>query len=268
MHMRVNGHKAWIAAACLAASLGSAPAVIAATPDGLAVFTELAKRDAGFGDQKAEVIMTLKTKSGGENVRAMRIANLESRPGDFRSLLIFDKPLDVQGTSLLTHSFSKAADEQWIYLPAFNRAKKISDANKTAAFMGSEFSFEDINSINVQVPKYTYKLIGVETLAGAAAWKVERYPGDKHSGYKHQVAWIDTANYTIGKVEYYDRDDKKSKILTTTGYEKFQGKFWRPKEMRMENLDNGNVTVLAWSGYAFKNGLKDKDFEVAVLKRE
>lgn len=246
--------------------LGSVPAW-PAPRDGLGIFTEAAARDAGYGDQSADIVMTMKDKSRKEDFRAMRLANLEIGPGEYKTTLVFDKPLDVAGTSLLTYAHAKAASDQWIYLPAFKRVKKISDANKTGSFMGSEFTFEDINSMNIQIVKFQYTLIGTEVREGAIGWTVERDPIDENSGYKRQVVWIDTLKFTVGKIEFFNREDKHVKTLTLTGYEKFLDRYWRPKEMKMENLENGKGTLLTWNRYRFKKGLKEKDFDISMLKR-
>ena len=98
-------------------------------------------------------------------------------------------PADVKGTALLTFSHKTGNDDQWLYLPALKRVKRISSSNKSGPFMGSEFAYEDISSEEVE--KYTYRYIRDEDFDGQATFVVERYPVDKKSGYTRQVVWVD-----------------------------------------------------------------------------
>ena len=109
--------------------------VVAETPEekGLAISQEADKRDNGWGDFEAEMAMVLRNKQGDESVRNVRIRNMEV-PGDGdKGLSIFDKPRDVKGTAVLTWSHSLDPDDQWIFLPALKRVKRISSKNKFAS---------------------------------------------------------------------------------------------------------------------------------------
>ena len=240
---------------------------LAETPEqkGLAIAMEDDKRDNGFGDFTADMVMTLKNKHGEASGRYIRNRTLEV-PGDGdKSLVIFDKPRDVKGTALLNFTHKTGNDDQWLFLPALKRVKRISSANKSGSFMGSEFAYEDVTSQEVE--KYTYKWLRDEALDGIDSFVFERYPAYKNSGYTRQVVWLDKAEYRLLKIDFYDRKNSLLKTLTYSQYNKYLDKFWYPNEMFMLNHQNGKNTLLKWSEYKFQTGLKDKDFNKNSLKR-
>jgi outer membrane lipoprotein-sorting protein len=233
---------------------------------GLAIAGEAEMRDAGFQDFTADMRMVLKNRNGQESIRTIRIQTLEAERDGDKSLSIFDEPRDVKGTAFLTYSHKRGDDDQWLYLPALKRVKRISSRNKSGSFMGSEFSYEDIASQEVE--KYTYKWLRDEMFEGRQCFVSEQYPVDrKNSGYTRQVIWLDKARYRPLKIEYYDRKNTLLKTLTVKHYQQYLGKFWRADEMHMRNHQSGKSTSLYWSHYQFRNGLTDDDFNKNSLKR-
>lgn len=249
-------------------SLSLSISAIAATPEekGLEIAKEADARDAGFGDFTASMVMTLKNRHGQESIRQIRVKTLEVEGDGDKSMSIFDNPRDVKGTAFLTYTHKTGDDDQWLYLPALKRVKRISSRNKSGSFMGSEFSYEDIASQEVE--KYTYKWLRDEVHEGRDCFVVERYPVDrKNSGYSRQVTWIDKDEYRAWKVEYFDRKNAHLKTLNISGYEKYLKRFWRASTMHIVNHQNGKGTVLEFADYRFGLGLKDSDFSKNSLKR-
>ena len=236
-----------------------------AEEQGLAIAVEADKRDEGFGDSTADMTMELRNKQGDSSTRFIRIKTLEIIGDGDKSMSIFDKPADVKGTAFLTFSHAIKPDEQWLYLPALKRVKRINSKNKSGPFMGSEFAYEDIASQEVE--KYTYKYLRDETLNGIDSFVIERYPAYEHSGYTRTVAWINKAEYRPEKIVFYDRKNTLLKTLTYDGYQQYLDKFWRADQMNMENHQTGKSTTLAWKDYQFKTGLGDKNFNKNSLKR-
>ncbi len=232
---------------------------------GLAIAKESKVRGDGWGDMKSEMLMILRNSQGQESVREIRLQSLEMADDGDKSLSIFDKPLDVKGTAFLSFSHIKGADDQWLYLPALKRVKRIASRNKSGPFMGSEFSFEDLSSFEIE--KYTYKYLRDEPCGDETCFVVEQYPLDKNSGYTRRVVWIDQSEYRLQKVEFYDRKNSALKTLTYHDYVLYLEKFWRPGMMKMENLQSKKGTDLKWNNYEFKTGLSEKDFNKNSLKR-
>ncbi len=254
-----------LAAAALAA-LGAAPArAMSAEEKGRAIAVEADRRDRGWGDQRAELEMVLRDRQGQESRRRLRVRTLEV-PGDGDKLLIlFDQPRDVKGTAFLSHTHATRPDDQWLYLPALKRVKRISSANKSGPFMGSEFAYEDLTSQEVE--KYRYRWLRDEALDGRPAFVLERRPSYPSSGYTRQVAWIDQRSYQPLKVEYYDRKGALLKTLRVYGYRRYRERFWRPARMEMVNHQSGKSTTLLWSDYRFATGLEARDFDRSALRR-
>jgi len=239
----------------------------AQTPEerGMEIAVEADKRDAGFGDMSSDMIMTLKNANGDVSIRKMRSKNLEVDGDGDKGLTIFDEPADIKGTAFLSFTHILDADDQWLYLPALKRVKRISSKNKSGPFMGSEFAFEDLSSR--EVAKYTYLYLRDEAINGEDSFVVESKPNYKYSGYTRTVAWISKETYQPLKLEYYDRKKSLLKTMTATGYQQYLGKFWRPDSLNMVNHQTKKETRLEFSNYQFQKGLSDRDFNKSSLKR-
>ncbi|MCW9013944.1 MAG: outer membrane lipoprotein-sorting protein [Gammaproteobacteria bacterium] len=232
---------------------------------GLAIATEADKRETGFKDSVANMTMELKNKQGKTSVREVRVKSLEVDGDGDKGLSIFDTPKDIKGTASLTYSHALKPDEQWLYLPALKRVKRISSKNKSGPFMGSEFAYEDISSQEIE--KYTYKYLRDENLNGIDCFVIERYPAYRHSGYTRQLAWINKQEYRPEKIMFYDRKNSLLKTLNYSGYKQYLDKYWRAEKMHMVNHQTGKSTLLTWHEYQFQTGLTDSDFNRNSLKR-
>ena len=241
---------------------------LAQTPEekGLSIAVEADQRDKGYGDSIAEMLMILRNRHGEESLRRIRLRTLEVDNDGDKSLTIFDSPKDVAGTAFLNFTHKVGDDDQWLYLPALKRVKRISSSNKSGSFMGSEFAYEDIASQEIE--KYTYKWLRDEMYNSLECFVIERYPVDrKNSGYSRQVVWLDKEEYRTQKVEYYDRKNAHLKTLTMSGFQQYMEKYWRPAKMLMINHQTGKSTELQFSNYQFNIGLNDEDFNKNSLKR-
>ncbi len=232
---------------------------------GLAIAVEADQRDQGWADSKAALKMVLRNRQGETSERQIRSRTLEVQGDGDKSMTIFDRPADIKNTAFLSFTHAVKPDDQWLYLPALKRVKRIASANKSGPFMGSEFAYEDISSQEVE--KYSYTWLRDETVDGQEAFVIERIPQYKHTGYTKQEAWIDKEHYRALKVDYYDRKGSLLKTLVASDYKLYLDKYWRAHRMDMENHLNGKSTTLTWSDYEFRNGYTDRDFDRNSLKR-
>lgn len=236
---------------------------------GLALATKADERSRGFGDSQAAMKMTLVSNRGEQSVRELRMMTLEMQDedNDDRSLLVFDKPLDVRGTALLTWSHRNRDDDQWLYLPALRSVRTIASRKKTGPFMGSEFSFEDMSAPTLE--KFQYRYLRDESCGDPElnCHVIERIPLDSNSGYTRQIVWMDEQEYRTWKVDYYDRKKSHQKTLTVSGFNQYEDQFWRASRMEMVNHQTGRSTILEWSDYAFDTGLSEADFTQNSLMR-
>jgi outer membrane lipoprotein-sorting protein len=239
----------------------------AQTPEerGLAIAREVERRAAGYSDYTAHLTMVLRSRDGKERKREMRVRGLAVDGDGDRTLVIFDSPRDLRGTALLTFSHVPRSDDQWLYLPALKRVKRIAASSRSSSFMGSEFAYEDIASQEVE--KFTYRYLRDDALDDAETFVVERYPADSHSGYSRQVVWVDKEEYRPLRIDYYERSGELLKTLALNGYRRYAGKYWRPDEMTMVNQRTGRTTTLMWSEYVFDTGLSMRDFSPKRLAR-
>jgi len=225
------------------------------------------RSDRGFGDSDVKLTMVLRNANGDESSRSLRITTLEipdESEGD-KSLVFFDSPKDIQGTALLSFAKILEPDDQWLYLPALKRVKRISSANKSGPFVGSEFAFEDFTSLELN--KYIYEYLDEMPCGEFTCDRVARFPRYENSGYTKQIAWVDHSVYQIRQVAFYDRRGDLLKTLHQNDYREYDGGVWRAHTLRMENHQTNKSTDLIYSDYAFKTGLDDGDFVKGRLSR-
>ena len=246
--------------------LGTAGAVFAAEDRGFEIAARSDRTDLGFGDSAVDLQMILRNAAGQESTRALRIATLEKPDetvGD-KSLVVFDTPRDIEGTALLSHAKILDPDDQWLYLPALKRVKRISSSNKSGPFVGSEFAFEDFTAIELN--KFDYTWIGEEACGELTCDVLERTPRYENSGYTKQVSWVDQSDFQIRRVEFYDRRGDLLKVLELSDYREYAG-IWRAHKLSMSNVQTNKQTDLLYGDYEFKTGLAENDFVKGRLSR-
>lgn len=257
-----------VALASSDANAKTADEVLAApTPEakGQALVAELAARNAGYKDLAGDVEMTLKDASGSEAKRKFSLKVLEKpapTAGDY-SLIEFAAPADVKGTAVLSHAQVGDEDEQWLYLPSAHRTRRISSSNKTGAFVGSEFSFEDLTGNDLR--KYDWKVTGTEACGALQCLVVDAVPKDPQSAYSKRVLHIDKVELRIQSIDFYDRKNALLKTLAYENYKQINGKFWRSQSWTMKNLQSGKSTIINFSSMKIGNGFTVNDFATGKL---
>ena len=232
---------------------------------GEAIFREADRRESGYGDLQVDLEMILRTSQGAESRRSLRIRQLEMADDGDRLLVVFDTPKSIRGTALLSYAHKVEPDDQWMYLPALKRVKRIASQNKSGPFLSSEFAYEDMALEEVE--KYRYRLLDTPEEGGRRFYRVERFPNDEFSGYGRQLVTLDAEAFRIHGIEYFDRQERLLKTLVVDGYRQY-GSFWKPDRMLMSNVQTGKSTELTWSNYAFATGLDaDRDFSTNSLRR-
>ena len=200
---------------------------------------------------EGEMKMVITNKSGQARIREIKAYTKTESDGTDKQLLIFLSPADVRDTRFLTVDYKTAgkADEQYIYIPALRKVRTIGTSgsdSKTGAFLGSDFSFADIGTLDRS--DFTVKAIGDESLEGRQYVKVEYSSNGpatvKKYGYGRVVRWIDEENATSLKSEYYDVGGRLVKRLVVNGQHLLEGKYWQFESMEMNNLETGGKT--AW----------------------
>ena len=231
---------------------------------GHAIAKETERLDSGFKDYIVEAKMYLKQDDKVLSERVFNSKVLEIIGDGDHSVNVFKSPRDVAGTAILIHSHGTTPDDQWLYLPAVKRVKRISTRSKSGPFVGSEFAYEDISS---WVPeKYTYRFLEHAQLDGNNCFKVENTPAYSDSGYSKLHEWVDSKIFRPRKIDYFDRKGDLLKTLHFQDYQQYQNTFWRPSKMVMVNHQNGRSTEIDWHNYQYETGLTASDIAKAKLR--
>ena len=223
------------------------------------------KNNDGFIDSSSTMTMNLINKRGDVVIRKLRFKSLEVPDDGDKTIAIFDSPRDVKGVAILSYAHKVEADDQWLYLPALKRVKRIASKNKSGPFLGSEFSFEDFSFQEVE--KYEYVYLEEEIYLNNPCYVIERKPLDPYSGYTKQLVWIDKENYLVQKIHHFDRKSFHLKTQLFKDYRKYEGFFWQPHEIEMINHQNGKKSILIFDDVKLKSGFTDRDFSQNSLKR-
>lgn len=220
------------------------------------------KADRGFNSFVVNSKMILTNRNGQTSERLLTIKTLEVLSDGDKNLIVFQSPKDVKGTATLSFTHKEGDDDQWLYLPAIKRVKRISSSNKSGPFMGSEFAYEDLASFEIE--KFTYNFLREE----GNLLVVEQYPKDPKSGYTRRIVTYNKGkNYRIEKVDFYDRKENLLKTLLYKNYNQYLDKFWRAQEFEMINHQTGKTTRLLFEDYDFTTQLGEEDFSQTALKR-
>ncbi|MCK4903897.1 MAG: outer membrane lipoprotein-sorting protein, partial [Candidatus Marinimicrobia bacterium] len=173
-----------------------------------------------------------------------------------KSLLRFIKPDIVKGTGFLIWSNRSGGNDQWLFLPKLKTAKRIESKAKTQRFMNTEFSYEDLESFNQSDEQYFLK--DEENLNDQHCYIVEVL-GHTQTQYKRRLVWIDSEDWLLRRVEFYDKSNKLLKVLTISEYQSFEN-FNFSTKLIMRNIQTGSQTVMDVSDIKYNIDLPDSYF--------
>ena len=232
---------------------------------------ELAKKvsiaNDGFISETSSMKMVLVDAHGNKISRKMSGKTIEVEGDGDKGLMEFLTPADVRGTKMLTWSHLKGNDDQWLYMPSIRRVKRINSRNKSSSFMGSEFSYEDLTSQEVE--KYTYKLLSEsDKQKTGKIFVLEKRPV-KRSGYSKQVHYINENYNQAEKIEYYGRKGQLLKVAIPSDFKEYTikgKKIWRPSSIIMENKVTRKKSILIWENREFGKEMNPQVFTKRELR--
>ncbi len=235
------------------------------TDKGNQVVQAVDNHEAGYINLKSDVTMILEDKKGKTRKRFFKYTMLESEPLGDKRKFVFERPRDIKGTAVLIHSKVVEDDAQWIFLPAFKRVKRISSTNKSTPFMGSEFSYEDLSSQELE--KYENHYVRHDACDDKECDVIERVPNFPHSLYSKLVVYVDKKDNRYRKIIYFDKKGKKIKTQTLSDYKLYSDRYLLPNKMVMVNHKNGKKTTMLWEDIKLKTNIVKRHFNVSALKR-
>lgn len=232
--------------------------------EGYEISRQAYEKQRNFIDEYAMTTLELIDSNGRKVVRKTINLTIEKDNSYDLSIIQFLNPPDVRGTTLLTHQNPVGDDSQWLYLPEIKRVKRISSSNKSGAFVGSEFSYEDITGNTLE--KWSYKKIGESSLQGIICHIVEKYPKYKNSGYSAAKTWISKNGQLLIRSELVDKKSRLLKVQTFVDWKRYKDT-WRPSQIIMENVQNKKKSILTFENRKFSTGLTEKDFNKSAMKK-
>ncbi len=238
--------------------------VSAAEDRGLTIMEDRRRINSGYRDELVLYKMVLVNAKGDRSERSLELRTLEGPDAGDKTLLIFRDPPDVRGTALLTHENRGGDDDQWLYLPALRRSRRIGSSNKSNSFVGSELAYEDLAPN--EVTKHQYKYLREETLDGVPVWVIESAPRFKDSGYSRRELFVRQDNHQMARVNHYDLKGQLFKVGRWDGWWKVMDKWWRARTLRMENVQSGKSTILEVIDVKIGNGFSPADFSARALE--
>lgn len=179
------------------------------------------------------------------------------------SMIRFESPPDLRGTAFLTRE-GLSNDDQWLYLPALGRVKRIAASGRSGSFAGTEISYEDLSRRSVD--DYRHRLLRVEWAGEDSIDVVESVPIDEHSGYSRIVSRVSRTMRAVLRAEYYDRNGHLLKTSESLEFFRPDDLHWRFREAIVENVRSGKSTRLRIVDIDLAADLDPSRFTVEALK--
>lgn len=234
---------------------------------GMEIALKMKKASDGFIGEESSMKMVLIDAYKAKAVREMEGKILEIEGDGDKSLSTFLNPKDVKGTKMLTWSHKEEDDDQWLYLPVSKRLRRISSRSKSSSFMGSEFSYEDLGSQEIE--KYNFEFIKEDKLNNETIWVLNRYPKSK-SGYSKQVLYVSQSKLHPLKIEYFDRKDELLKVAQFSEYKEYEinnKKMYRAGQIHMVNVQTKKESIFTWESRKLGVQHSDRVFDKNTLKK-
>jgi len=235
-----------------------------------AIMKKVDARDDGKTLEE-DMMMILIDKNGKKRIRNLHTYGKDFGADEY-SMMFFKSPADVKNTAFLTYDYDDASkdDDQWLYLPALKKVKRIPSSDKSSSFMGSDFSYFDMTDRNLE--DFDFKLLKETKVRGHDAWMIESLPRTKkvikESGYTKTVAIVRKDNYVVVRAINFMRNGKK-KYLDIKKLHK-QGGVWLPDEMTMTTKKGKSTihkTVLKFKNIKLNNNISDGMFTTRRLEK-
>jgi hypothetical protein len=212
-------------------------------------------------DMTTDLTMVLTNKKGRTRTSTLHSVSKDNAE---KQIIWFLAPADDKGVAFLKIEREGADDEMRLWLPAFNKIRRISSSQKSDSFMGSDMSYEDMTSRELN--EYTYELLGEKTLDDVLCYKLEVTPKpEAESNYSKFISWISKDEYLALKEESYDKSGNLEKVRTIEYVE--QKEYIVPAKIFVKNVQNNHNTLLTFDELGLDTGIAEDFFQEKNLKR-
>lgn len=231
---------------------------------GLDIMLNVYNRPTG-DDMTANLTMTLENSRGDQRIREIK-QFLKDMGNMDKTIMFFMSPADVKNTSFMNWSYDdeNKSDDQWIYLPALKKVKRISSDSKSDYFMGSDFTYDDLGDRHPS--QDTHTILKEETIDGVECYVVESIPKDEEYMYSRTVTWVVKDKWIELKKEFYDEDEDFLKRLASKEYKEF-GDVIIITNVTMKNEQKNHKTEMKSSDVKINTGITDRQFTERMMKR-
>ena len=231
---------------------------------GLAIIENVYNRPTGQ-DQEGDLTMSLINSRGDERMREIK-QFLKDFDDMEKKIMFFISPADVRNTSFMNWSYDEAGkdDDQWIYLPALKKVKRISSDSKSDYFIGSDFTYDDLEDRHPSSD--THKLLREETVDGEACYVVESIPKEEEYMYSKTITWIIKDKWIGKKKEFYDEDEDLLKTLTVKEVDQIKD-YLVITLSEMHNVQKDHTTIMKLDNVKLDTGVSDNKFTERMMKR-
>ena len=208
-------------------------------------------------NMQATLNMTITNSRGSTRERSM----VQFRQDDGvteKKIMFFTAPADVRNTSFLSYSYADGGnDDQWIYLPALGRVRRIASDKSNESFMGSDFTYDDMGVRHPSVDTHT--ILREEIIDGWTCYVVESVPKEQNSEFAKTISWVIKDEWIGLKKEFLAADGEVIRELEIDDYQEIDG-IWVITDMTMNNRKKNTSTRISMNEVSFDNNLRDSFF--------
>jgi hypothetical protein len=226
------------------------------------------------GRTRAQTVrVELTDRRGVTRVEETRLQRLREQDGTRRTLVFYLDPVNIRGTSFLTFDYPVMSrdDDQWLYLPALRKVRRVPAADRGDSFFGTDLSYEEIKNDGRPDPAdWNFTDKGAHTVADVSCSLIEGLPSSPQVasalGFSRARWCIESETLISRRTEYWDLNGNSLKVVTTPEIRKVAG-VWIAVRVIAENLKSGHRTVLSLRDIAVDAPLDSTLFSQQRLAR-